>query len=81
MCRVEIEHNTPNYDLIQITERVEYEDEYWGRRLLELIDIPGEEIQLSDKILPFSKLLFVYADTLKYVTKYGPIVKPKTSRI
>lgn len=72
LCRVEIEHNTPNYDLIQITERVEYEDDYWGRRLLELIDIPGEEIQLSEKILPFSKLLctrLVYAETLKYVTE------------
>lgn len=72
LCREEIEHNTPNYDLIQITENVEYEESYWGRRLLELIDLPGEEIQLSDKILPFSKLLctrLVYADILKYVTE------------
>lgn len=71
-CRVPIEHNTPNYDLKNITDGVDRDSSYWGRRLMELINIPGTKIEISDNFRPFCKLIcvrLIYTDTLNHLTE------------
>ncbi len=57
LCRTPILKYVPNYDLIEITEKVNRDTSYWGRRLMETVNIPGETIQISDSIKPYCKLL------------------------
>jgi hypothetical protein len=72
MCREKIEGNSPNYDLKQMTDNVEFDSSYWGRRLMEIVHIPGEPIAISDKLRPFAKMLtmrMVYDDTFKELSE------------
>lgn len=57
ICRTNIEKKIPNYDLRTITDCVEADPTYWGRRLIEIVRMPGEEINISDSIRPYCQLL------------------------
>ena len=58
LCRASVVKHVPNYDLIEITEKVKLDTSFWGRRLMETVSIPGQTIEISEKIKPFCKILY-----------------------
>lgn len=69
-CRCIVEKHQPNYDLRTMTDEVESDPTYWGRRLMEVVQLPGSQIEISDEIRPFCKLIctrIIYGNTLKYI--------------
>lgn len=70
LCRKTIEGHTPNWDLRTMCDNVEADPTYWGRRLMEVVQLPGSQIEISDEIRPFCKLIctrIIYGNTLKYI--------------
>lgn len=57
ICRATIQASPPNYDLREITSNVERQHTYWGRRLMEIVDLPGNAIEISPSIEPFCKII------------------------
>lgn len=57
ICRENIISHRPNYDLREITDSVGMQESYWGRRLMETIQIPGQNICISEDIRKFCKIL------------------------
>ena len=67
VCRTPIEGHAPNFDLKTMCDDVEIDPTYWGRRLVEVIHLPNQTIEISDEIRPFCKLLcyrIAYSDYL-----------------
>jgi len=58
ICRGPIENASPNYELREITNSVDRQDTYWGRRIMEIVDLPGQNIEISSNIEPFCEILF-----------------------
>lgn len=70
LCRKEITSHAPNYDMRTICDEIEADPTYWGRRLMEVVQLPGSQIEISDEIRPFCKLLcsrIVYSSIFKYI--------------
>lgn len=70
LCREIIEGSSPNWDLRTMCDNIESDPTYWGRRLLEVVNLPGTEIEISDQIRPFCKLIctrIIYSSTFKYI--------------
>ena len=57
VCRTSIVQSKPNYDLREITNDVDRQDTYWGKRLMEIVDLPGQEIEINIQMEPFCKIV------------------------
>lgn len=70
LCRTQITKVVPNYDLIEITENITLDTTFWGRRLMEIVAMPGQTIEVSEEIKPLCKMLcyrIALTDTFKKI--------------
>lgn len=69
LCRQEIKAEFENYELQEITNKVNTDElSYWSRRLVEAVELPGVSITINDQIKSMSKSLFtrlVYKDEIR----------------